>query len=219
MPVIAIDGPAGSGKSTIARALADRLEVPHVDTGAYYRAVTLAALRAGVELTDQGQLTALVGRITIRRVGGRTFLNGEDVEEEIRTETVDDVVSVVAACRAVRTDLIDRQRAALSTRGGVVEGRDAGTNVVPSADLKVWLTADPRVRAERRAADLARAAGVPVDAAALEQQIRALEERDRRDAANMGQAADVHEVDTTGDTVDQIVARIVSLLPTDDAQS
>ena len=213
MPVIAIDGPAGSGKSTIARALAARLDVPHIDTGAYYRAVTLAALRAGIDLSDPGQLTALTGRITLRRVNGRTMLDGEDVEEEIRTTTVDEVVSVVAACRSVRSDLVDRQRAALSTRGGVVEGRDAGTNIVPAADLKVWLTATPEVRAQRRADDLSRASGVPVTLQSLAQQVQALGERDRRDAANMAQADDVREVDTTGLTVDQVVAQIVDLLP------
>jgi cytidylate kinase len=212
MVVVAIDGPAGSGKSTIARALAVRLGVPHVDTGAYYRAATLAALEGGIDVDDEGLLAALAGRITIRRLEGRTLLDGRDVEEDIRSVAVDAAVSTVAAHRLVRGELLGRQRAAVGAAGAVVEGRDAGTNVVPDADLKVWLTASALVRAERRAAERALASGVDIDGDSIEEQAMALEERDHRDAANMGRADDIRVVDTTGSSVDEVVEHIVGVL-------
>lgn len=211
MTIIAIDGPAGSGKSTVARALAERLDLPHVDTGAYYRATTLAALQAGVDIDDETTLTTLARRLTIERVSGRTLLDARDVEDAIRSTDVDEAVSTVAAHRRVRAALLDRQRAAVSVGGGVVEGRDAGTAVVPHADLKVWLTATPSARAHRRALDRAGTTTL-VDETVIEQQATALAERDHRDRANMGRASDVREIDTTDLTVDEVVERIVSLL-------
>lgn len=165
--LIAIDGPGGSGKSTVAKAVAERLGLQRLDTGAMYRAVTLLALRSGTahpaggdadpddDGRDRGRADEpAVGELAVTmalEVGGRVILNGEDVTEAIRTSEVDRAVSVVAALPAVRRELVRRQRAWAETQGGgVVEGRDIGSVVFPDADLKVYLTADPAVRARRR---------------------------------------------------------------------
>ncbi|MBA2577665.1 MAG: (d)CMP kinase [Euzebyaceae bacterium] len=206
MTVVAIDGPAGSGKSTIAAALAARLGVPHVDTGAFYRAATLAALRAGADPQDPDAVLAALAGARIDRRAGRTLLDGEDVEEEIRGPAVTRAVSAVSAHPAVRTALLDAQRAGVTPAGAVVEGRDAGTVVVPHADLKVWLTATPRERASRRAAQAGSATTAAV--AAHEADIA---RRDALDAGRMVPASGVIAVDTTDRDVDAIVADLVSL--------
>jgi cytidylate kinase len=205
--VIAIDGPGGAGKSTIARVLAERLGVAHVDTGAMYRAVTLAVLRAGAEPSDAAACTRIAGAVAVERVHGRTLLDGEDVEAEIRGPDVTAVVSVVSGHQGVRDVLLAVQRAGLGERGGVVEGRDAGTRVVPDADLKVWLTATPQERAARRAAQVGEedARGI----AALAEELAA---RDASDAARMRPAADAVVVDTSGLTVDEVVDGVISSL-------
>lgn len=204
--VIAIDGPAGSGKSTVARALAERLRLPHVDTGAYYRAAALAVLRAGVDPVDGDRSVAVVVAAHVTRKAGRTLLDGDDVEEEIRGPAVTAAVSAVAAHPAVRAALLDAQRAGVGPDGAVVEGRDTGTVVVPDAGLKVWLDADPEERGRRRAAQLG-AAGADAGAHA-----RDLARRDAADARQMAQAADVVTVDTTGLTVTEVVDHLVALL-------
>jgi len=207
--VIAIDGPAGSGKSTVAAALAARLGLPHVDTGAYYRAATLAVLRAGVDPGDADACAAVVAAADIQRRDGRTLLAGEDVEDEIRGPAVTAAVSAVSAHPAVRRTLVARQRAEVGAAGGVVEGRDAGTVVVPDADLKVWLTASPEERAARRAAQL----GEPAAA-----HLGDLARRDAADAPQMVPAADAVEIDTTGRPVSEILDDIVARLPAADTR-
>lgn len=203
--IVAIDGPAGSGKSTIAAALASRLAVTHVDTGAFYRAATLLVLRAQADPSDaQACLTALDGHRLERR-DGRTLIDGEDVEAAIRSEPVNQTVSTVAAHPPVRSALLAVQRAPTADGGAVVEGRDAGTVVVPEADLKVWLTAAPSERAARRAAQLGRP-----DGTALAEQEQALRERDERDTAQMRRAQGVVEVDTTERSVDEIVEELAA---------
>lgn len=205
MTVVAIDGPSGAGKSTVARALARRLGLRHVDTGAYYRAATLAALRAGIP-PDDPKVAALLADVVIERRDGRTFLDGEDVEDEVRGASVTAAVSAVARQPRVRELLVQRQRAEVGRHGAVVEGRDAGTVVVPDADLKVWLTATRRERAARRAAQL----GLPdreVDAQAAD-----LARRDALDAAQMDQAADAVVVDTTAMSVEELVDDLVRRL-------
>ncbi|CAN5163733.1 (d)CMP kinase [soil metagenome] len=202
--VIAIDGPAGSGKSTIAAALARRLGLPHVDTGAYYRAATLAVLRAGVDVTDADRVTTTVRRARIDRYAGRVVLDGQDVEDEIRGPAVTAAVSTVSAHPPLRYHLVELQRAEVGGAGGVVEGRDAGTVVVPDAPLKVWLTASPAERAARRAAQLG-----PADSDAVALHAAQIAERDASDAARMVRADGVVEVDTSGRSVEQVVAELV----------
>lgn len=207
MTVVAIDGPAGSGKSTIAAALADRLQVAHVDTGAYYRAATLAVLRAGVSTDDAAAVLQTVRGAQITRRDCRTFLSGEDVEDEIRGADVTAAVSSVSRHAEVRKVLVELQRAELAAAGAVVEGRDAGTVVVPDADLKVWLTASPRERARRRAAQQGQ-----TSESAIRKHEQDIERRDASDARQMERATDAVVVDTTGLTIDEIVEDLAGRL-------
>lgn len=210
MTVVAIDGPSGAGKSTVAAALARRLALPHVDTGAYYRAATLAALRAGLDPDDEEEekVADVVASTRIERRDGRTYLDGEDVEAEIRGPAVTAAVSAVARHPRVRRLLVACQRTEVSERGAVVEGRDAGTVIVPDADLKVWLTANPRERAARRAAQVG---------LAVEEQVADITRRDAADAGQMARAPGVVEVDTTDAGVEELVDRLVTLLRGDPA--
>jgi cytidylate kinase len=213
--VIAIDGPSGAGKSTTARAVAKRLAYDYLDTGAMYRAITLAALRAGVEPAEGLPLDALLARLRLEistvGEGARFLLDGEDVTAAIRDPSVTARVSAFSALRAVRAALVQRQRAIAAGGGAVVEGRDIGTVVFPDAELKVFLDANLAERARRRRADLALAGhaatddDVGVDLA-------------RRDAADSGRAhsplapaADAVRLDTSGLTFDAQVERIVRL--------
>ncbi len=203
--VVAIDGPAGSGKSTVAGQVADALGIPHIDTGAMYRAAALACLRADTDLDDAGACRAQVDAVTIGQDRQRTRLDGEDVEEEIRGEAVTAAVSRVAAHAEVRDALVPSQRAAVTPDGGVVEGRDIGTVVLPDADLKVFLTASVEERARRRAAQSGRE-----DLDTLTEEIAA---RDRSDGdravAPLLKADDAWELDTTELDLEGVVAAIV----------
>lgn len=201
---MAIDGPAGSGKSTIAAALAERLGVAHVDTGAFYRASALLVLRAGVDPSDGAACARVLDGVSITRPGGRTHVDGEDVEDAIRGPGVTAVVSRVSAHPQVRAALLERQRAEVDERGAVVEGRDAGTVVVPHAPLKVWLTASPTERASRRAGQLGQ-----TDADAVAAHAADIRRRDIADADRMGRAPAAVEIDTTGRGVDALVDELV----------
>lgn len=207
MTVVAIDGPAGSGKSTIAAALARRLGVAHVDTGAYYRAAALVVLRAGISTNDENAVLAAVKGASITRRDGYTLVDGADVEDEIRGAAVTRIVSSVAAQPSVRRHLVALQRTAIAELGAVVEGRDAGTVVVPDADLKVWLTASSQERARRRAAQVGNADESAVSAHAAD-----IGRRDSLDAQQMTRAEDAIEIDTTGRPVADIVSDVVSRL-------
>ena len=147
---IALDGPAGSGKSTVARAVAERLSLPHIDTGAMYRAATLKALERGIGIHDGAGLRSLLDVTDIDLRDGKVFLDGRDVSAEVRAGPVTASVSQVAAHAAVRQWMVDRQRRLAGERGGVVEGRDITTVVLPQADFKFFLTAAPRERARRQ---------------------------------------------------------------------
>lgn len=175
LPAIAVDGPAGAGKSTLARALADKLGVESLDTGAMYRAVALAALRRGIALDDEAAVARLAEELDLV-VGDRVMADGEDVTEDIRTPEVDTVVSMVAANPLVRRALVRRQRSWVEERGGgVVEGRDIGTVVMPDADLKVYLTADLPTRARRRSSS--------ASSREFEAKVRAISRRDALDSS------------------------------------
>ncbi len=198
--VIAIDGPAGAGKSTVARAVAAALRFTYLDSGAMYRCVALAALRSGEEPA------AAAERIRIE-LGERVLLDGEDVTEAIRAPEVSERASEVAAEPAVRRAMVAQQRRLLASGDWVAEGRDIGTVVAPDAKLKVFLTADPAERARRRAAQL----GVDPETVLAEQTIR--DERDRTRADSPLRPADgAIELDTTGLTLEQVVQRIVALV-------
>ncbi len=218
--IITIDGPSGSGKSTTARAVADRLGYLYLDTGAMYRAVALAFIRAGAEPTS-GAATDLLPdvRIDIRYDDDamRVHLNGEDVTEAIRTQSVGTMASRVSQLAAVRDKLVREQRRIAAERvaaeGGVVlDGRDMGTVVFPDADVKIFMVADARVRAKRRRADYA-AQGRDVSLDAVHEEII---ERDRQDQTRelspLQQADDAVELDTTDRSVDEQVDFVLNLV-------
>lgn len=211
--VIAVDGPAGSGKSTAARLVAARLGFRYLDTGAMYRALTWWLREQRVELTDT---TAVLARIAEPRIEvgtdpeqPRITVNGRDVAGPIRTRQVSNSVSTVAAIPQVRALLIGRQRAIIAASGAgiVAEGRDIGTVVAPDAAVKVYLTASEEVRAQRRSADLADGDPAATVAALQREQAR----RDRRDAAQMAVAPDAVQIDTTGLDLEEVVSRVVRL--------
>jgi cytidylate kinase len=213
-PRIAIDGPAGAGKSTVARALAQTLGLTYLDTGAMYRAITLSALWEGVNLSDAAELARLAQQISIeiRNDGpdnkNLVFLDGQDVTEEIRLPEVSRNVSVVARCPQVRNILAARQRQ-IGERGGVVmDGRDIGTVVMPEAEYKFFLNASLEERARRRQAELA-AKGEQIS---LTQMMNELAVRDQidsgRECAPLRPAADAIHIDTTEMTIEQVVRKI-----------
>ena len=199
--IIAIDGPAGSGKSTVARALARALGWAFLDTGAMYRAVTCEALDQGVDVNDQRAVAALAASLRLTTLP-RVTVNGRDVEEEIRTDRVNAAVSVVAANALVRATMVARQRqwAAEQQLGTVVEGRDITTVVFPEATLKVFLTASLEERARRRGDE-------------GEASVARRDEADtNRDASPLRQADDALVLDTTGRAVDEVVGEIITCL-------
>jgi len=203
--IVAIDGPAGAGKSSVARALATRLGFRYLDTGAMYRALTWLALHEGVPLDDGPALEALaVANPVVFVDGGLVEIADEDVTVRIREPEIDAAVPVVARHPEVREVMRGRQRELGRSGDSVIEGRDIGVVVVPEAEVKIWLVADPGVRALRRHAERE---GLEADELAAE-----LRRRDERDAANTHRAADAVEVDTTAMTLDQVIDRIVGLV-------
>ena len=208
MTVIAIDGPAGAGKSTIARAVAHRLGFEFLDTGAMYRAISLAALERGIDLEDDAALTALVDEVDIDLKGDVVTLNGRDVSKVIRGSEVTAAVSKVAAVEGVRRAMATMQRARASAGNVVIEGRDIGSAVVPAADIKIFLTASKDERARRRARQL----GLATDESSLRELARTIEARDRADserkASPFVKANDAVVVDSTGKDIDAIVDEI-----------
>jgi CMP/dCMP kinase len=213
--VIAIDGPVGSGKSTVARSVAHQLGYTYVDTGAMYRALALKALRAGIALDASEELAALAERtqIEVRTVDGkrRTFLDGVDVSAAIRTAPVAQAASQIAVVPAVRRVLVAAQQRAGDDGGVVIEGRDIGSVVFPGAELKIYLTASVPVRAERRWRDHQRK-GEAIRLPQLEQEVR---ERDRRDSERatspLVRAPDAVLIDSTAMEVNEVV-RLIAML-------
>jgi cytidylate kinase len=212
--VVAIDGPAGAGKSTIARRIAERLGFLYIDSGAMYRAVGLWALRAGVSLTDAHRLEQLAreARIELLPEGKRVLLNGEDVTEAIRTPEVSQAASMVSTVPAVRRAMVAEQRRMSTEASVVMEGRDIGTVVFPDAGIKIFLDADAGVRAERRLVEAAER-GEKVDAAVMTREIAERDTRDRtRSEAPLVQAPDAVYVDSTGLGIEQVEERILKLI-------
>jgi cytidylate kinase len=207
--VIAIDGPAGSGKSTVSRIVAQRLQLDYLDTGAMYRSVAWAALERGIDTGDLDAVARLAEKLTVE-VGERVTVDGADATAEIRSPEVTRAVSAVAANPEVRKELVARQRRwAEAHGGGVLEGRDIGTVVFPQAQLKVYLTADDDERARRRAAEMSRLHEADTVAADIAR-------RDHLDstraASPLATADDAVVIDTSGRTIDDIVEEVLSHL-------
>lgn len=206
--VIAIDGPAGSGKSTVARAFALRTGIPYLDTGAMYRAVAHAVLTAGVAPNDDAAVASIARSSDIQLEGDEVFVDGADATGAIRGQAVTEAVSAVAANPDVRSLLRDRQREwVVAHGGGVLEGRDIGTVVFPDAVLKVYLTAKPEVRAERRASQ----SGLEIGDV-LADILRRDAADSTREHAPLAEAVDAVNLDTSDLTIDEVVERLVELL-------
>jgi cytidylate kinase/pantoate ligase/cytidylate kinase len=206
--IITIDGPAGAGKSSVARALARRLGFAFLDTGAMYRAVALAGKRMGLDWDQTDDLADLARRINLVVEDDRIFLDGEDVSEEIRTSAVTAVTRYAADNPRVRRRLVDLQRAAAAGKNIVTEGRDQGTVAFPNAECKIFLTASPQERARRRLSDLT-AKGEPVT---IEQVLAAQARRDEEDSSRavgpLVPAPDAIEASTDGLSLDQVVDKL-----------
>jgi cytidylate kinase len=212
--IVTMDGPAGTGKSTVSRAVAKCLELPHLDTGAFYRAAGLAAMRAGVELDDADRVVVAMRDISLDQVDGRMFLDGVDVSNEIRTVAATTASSRVSTHPGVRTLLVAHQRSWVERHANraVVEGRDIGSVVFPDATLKIYLDARPEVRARRRAEQTGEH---------YERVLAELTDRDHRDSTRQASPLTVPDgavvIDTSDMPFDQVVDRVVELAraPTD----
>jgi len=210
--IIAIDGPSGAGKGTIARTIAERLKYRHVDTGAMYRAVGWKALHDRIPLDDEPAVTALAERSNIVVENGRASIDGHDVTQEIRTPEIDKAASSVARMPRVREVLVGRQRRMAAEGGIVMEGRDIGTVVFPSADLKIYLDASAEERARRRMNDPAHSGGQAGQAAVA----ASIEARDRSDTTRTASplmiASDAVLIDTTDMPISDVVDRVMTLV-------
>jgi cytidylate kinase len=207
--IIAIDGPSGAGKGTVARAIAAELGYRHIDSGAMYRAVGWKAIRDGVPLDDEAAIAALTGRSRIEVSSTRVAIDGEDVTRAIRTPEIDRAAAAVAGLPRVRAVLVECQRQIGASGGIVMEGRDIGTVVFPHADVKVYLDAAPEERARRRANDPAHS-GVPTAVAEVATLLTARDELDRtRKASPLHAAEDALVVDTTGKSVEEVVKEVL----------
>ncbi|MBK5259105.1 MAG: (d)CMP kinase [Thermoanaerobaculia bacterium] len=215
--IVAIDGPSGVGKTTTSKLVAHALNLPHIDTGAMYRAIGLAATRAGIDVRDADALETLASNTHIEFVPGeppRVMLDGEDITALIRTPEISMAASHVSAVPAVRRVLVRLQKELGRRNGGVLEGRDIGTKVFPQTPHKFFLTADPRVRAQRRHAELA-AKGTPVP---FETVLAEALQRDEQDSTRADSPLSYDEtytvIDTAGLSIDEVVKAIVRAVRT-----
>jgi cytidylate kinase len=215
---IAIDGPAGAGKSTLARKVAESLGYLYIDTGAMYRAATLIVLRAGIALDDDQKIGAELGLHNIELLassnsefGQRVLVDGVDESDSIRSREIANQVSAISALPSVRTQLVAHQRSLAAAGAVVLDGRDIGTVVLPDAEVKIFLVASPNVRAHRRYLEL-RACGQKID---LETVLQEIIERDRKDSsrtlAPLKPATDAIVIESDNRTVEQLVAEIIEL--------
>lgn len=206
--IVTMDGPGGTGKSTVSRVVAAKSDLPHLDTGAYYRAATLAVLDAGVHPSDGDAVSEVVARSSYAQEDGRMFLDGRDVSVEIRSERVTAAVSAVSAHPEVREDLVAMQRKWVEEHGGgVVEGRDIGSVVFPDATIKVFLDASPEVRARRRAMET----GEPLDEVLAD-----LNRRDRIDSTRAASPLTIPDgavvIDTSDLGFEEVVESVLALI-------
>lgn len=205
---IAIDGPAGSGKSTVAKQLAFRLGFTHLDTGAMYRAVTLFCLNEGIDLEDEDAVVGACARMDLHLFPDRIVLNGEEVTQAIRSDRVSAEVSLVSSYGGVREQLVERQREMAAHQNAILDGRDIGTVVLPDADLKIFLTASPEVRAKRRMKDEKN-----TSERSYEDILEAIKARDafdsQREIAPLRPAQDALWLDTSEMTLEEVVNRIL----------
>lgn len=210
--IVAIDGPSGAGKGTVARTVAANLGYRHVDTGAMYRAVAWKARHDGVDLRDAGAVASVASRASFE-VNDTVTIDGHDVTEAIRTPAIDEAAAIVAQHQPVRAVLVDRQRRYATSGGIVMEGRDIGSVVFPEADVKVYLDAEPDERARRRSADTAHAAGRAIGREGVAE---ALEVRDRLDRTRtvspLKMASDAIYIDTTNLAIADVVNQVMGLV-------
>ncbi len=211
--IIAIDGPSGAGKGTVARAVADRLDYRHVDTGAMYRAVAWKVIHGGGDLDDEAAVTAVAERAAFELDRGRVLIDGHDVTEAIRTPEMDQAAARVARKAPVRAVLVRRQRELGQAGGVVMEGRDIGTVVFPAADVKIFLDASPDERARRRATDPAHTSGRSGHVGDVATALAARDALDRtRKASPLTIADDAVQIDTTGVPIEEVVERVLAIV-------
>lgn len=210
--IVAIDGPSGAGKGTVAKAVADALGIRHVDTGAMYRAVAWKALEEQLPLDDEQAIAGVASRAQISVDSGRVSIDGHDVTRAVRTTEIDNATTSVARLPRVREILVARQRAYGADAGVVMEGRDIGTVVFPDADVKIYLDASAEERARRRAADSAHTSGQAGQAAVAQ----AIDARDRSDMSRavspLTLAPGAEYIDTTGMPIDAVVAKVMAVV-------
>ncbi len=209
---IAIDGPAGAGKSTMAKALAERLSIDYIDTGAMYRAVALKLLKTGVDYEDGDALEKLLKGTDVDYCGGRVYLDGEDVSSVIRTPEVSDMASKSSAVPAVRDKLGELQMAIAKKRSVIMDGRDIGTVIIPDAEFKFYLNASSRIRAYRRVCEM-REKGIDCDLDSVEQEIKERDYRDsHRDYHPLRKADDAVEIDTSDMKISEVVEKMMETI-------